>query len=107
MIRIRDISMPAEHDPNQLVFEASRLLRISASKIRGLRLVRRSIDGRKKPDIRWVYTIDVAVEGKVKTVKTKDKTIASTVDSYEKGFTLILSGDEIIRCASGYSNHII
>ena len=63
MIRIRDISMPIEHDPNQLIFEASRLLRISASKIRSLHLVRRSIDARKKPDVRWIYTIDVAVEG--------------------------------------------
>ena len=53
------------------------------------------------PDAEGWYVFDVAVDGKVKTVKTKDKTIASTVDSYEKGFTLILSGDEIIRCASG------
>ena len=33
MIRIRDISMPAEHDPNQLLFEAAKLLKISPSKI--------------------------------------------------------------------------
>ena len=63
MIRIRDISLPPEHDANQLVYEASRLLRISASKIRGLSLVRRSVDARKKPDVRIVYTIDVAIDG--------------------------------------------
>ena len=63
MIRIRDISLPPEHDANQLVYEASRLLRISASKIRGLSLVRRSVDARKKPDVRIIYTIDVAVDG--------------------------------------------
>ncbi len=63
MIRIRDISLPPEHDANQLVYEASRLLRISASKIRGLSLVRRSIDARKKPDVRIIYTIDVSVDG--------------------------------------------
>ena len=63
MIRIRDISLPPEHDENQLIYEASRALRISASKIRGLRLVRRSIDARKKPDVRIIYTIDVAVDG--------------------------------------------
>ena len=63
MIRIRDISLPPEHDANQLLYEASRMLRISGSKIRGLSLVRRSVDARKKPDVRIVYTVDVAVEG--------------------------------------------
>ena len=63
MIRIRDISLPPEHDANQLLFEASRLLRISGSRIRELRIVRRSIDARKKPDVRIIYTVDVAVDG--------------------------------------------
>ena len=63
MIRIRDISLPPEHDTNQLVFEAAKALRISASRIRGLSLVRRSIDARKKPDVCIIYTVDVAVDG--------------------------------------------
>ena len=63
MIRIRDISLPPEHDENQLIYEAARALRISASKIRGLSLIRRSIDARKKPDVRIIYTVDVAVDG--------------------------------------------
>lgn len=63
MIRIRDITMPPEHDPNQLLFEAARALKISGSRIRKLRIVRRSIDARKKPDVRIIYTVDVAVEG--------------------------------------------
>ena len=63
MIRIRDITLPPEHDANQLLFEAARLLKISGSKIRKLSLVRRSIDARKKPDVRIVYTVDVAVDG--------------------------------------------
>ena len=63
MIRIRDIQLPPEHSPHQLTFEAARLLKISNSKVRQLRLVRRSIDARKKPDVKIVYTIDVAVEG--------------------------------------------
>ncbi len=63
MIRIRDILLPPEHNAHQLTYEAARLLKVSSSKIRSLRLVRRSIDARKKPDVRLVYTIDVAVEG--------------------------------------------
>ena len=63
MIRIRDILLPPEHNEHQLSYEAAKLLKISPSKIRAVRLVRRSIDARKKPDIKLVYTVDVAVEG--------------------------------------------
>ena len=63
MIRIRDILLPPEHNAHQLTYEAARALKISASKIRRLQLVRRSIDARKKPEIKLVYTVDVAVDG--------------------------------------------
>ena len=63
MIRIREISLPPEHSVHQLPFEAAQLLRIPNSKVRNLRIVRRSVDARKKPDVRIVYTVDVAVEG--------------------------------------------
>ncbi len=63
MIRIRDIALPPEHDTNQLLFEAAKLLKISGSKIKRLILVRRSIDARKKPDVKLIYTVDVAVDG--------------------------------------------
>ena len=63
MIRLRDISLPPEHNAHQLTFEAAQMLRISNSKIRGLRIVRRSVDARKKPNVRIIYTVDVAVDG--------------------------------------------
>lgn len=63
MIRIREISLPPEHNVAQLSFEAAQLLRIPASKIRKMTIIRRSVDARKKPDVRIVYTVDVAVDG--------------------------------------------
>ena len=63
MIRIRDIAFPPEHDANQLLYEAARMLKISGSKIKGLSIARRSIDARKKPDVKIIYTIDVTVDG--------------------------------------------
>ena len=63
MIRIREIQLPPEHNAHQLTYEAAKLLKISNSAIRRLRLVRRSVDARKKPDVKLVYTVDVAVEG--------------------------------------------
>jgi len=63
MIRIREIAMPPEHNVAQLSFEAARLLKVSPSKVRRVKLVRRSVDARKKPNVYIVYTIDVAVDG--------------------------------------------
>ena len=63
MIRIREISMPPEHSVHQLPFEAAKLLKMPNSKVRGCKIVRRSVDARKKPDVRIVYTVDVAVDG--------------------------------------------
>lgn len=63
MIRIREIALPPEHNPAQLGFEAARLLKVANSKVRQIKIVRRSIDARKKPDVKVVYTIDVTVDG--------------------------------------------
>ena len=63
MIRIREISMMPEHNVAQLSYEAARALKISNSKVRRVKIIRRSVDARKKPDVRIVYTVDVAVDG--------------------------------------------
>ncbi len=63
MIRLREISLPPEHNIAQLGYEASQLLKVPNSKIHKVKIVKRSVDARKKPDVRIVYTIDVAVEG--------------------------------------------
>ena len=68
MIRLRDIQLPPEHNAHQLQFEAAQMLRISNSKIRSLRIVRRSVDARKKPDVKIIYTIDVTVDGNEKKI---------------------------------------
>lgn len=60
MLTIRDISVPARHDPNSLIVLAANALRIPASEIARLEIRRRSLDARKKEDIRWLYTVDVA-----------------------------------------------
>ena len=63
MIRIRDIALPPEHNVNQLQFEAAQLLKVPNSKVRNLKLVKRSVDARKKPDVKIIYTVDVAIDG--------------------------------------------
>lgn len=71
MIRLRDISLPPEHDAGQLGYEAARILKVPGSRIRELTIVRRSVDARKKPEIRIVYTVDVRVEGNERKILQK------------------------------------
>ena len=68
MIRLRDIALPPEHNAHQLQFEAAQMLRISNSRIRQLKIFRRSVDARKKPDVKIIYTVDVAVDGNEKKI---------------------------------------
>ena len=63
MIRIRDIQLPPEHNAHQLQFEAANILGVQNSKIHNLKIVKRSIDARKKPDVKVIYTIEVAIDG--------------------------------------------
>ena len=86
MIRIREITLPPEHNVAQLSYEAARLLRVSPSKIRRVTIIRRSLDARKKPDVRYVYTIDVAVDGSENKILKQSgcKKAAISADKYYK-----------------------
>ncbi len=86
MIRIREISMPPAHNDSQLAYEAARLLKISVSRIKKLCIIRRSVDARKKPDVRIVYTVDVSVDGNEKKIirESKCKRASIAVPSYYK-----------------------
>ena len=68
MIRVREIVLPCGAGEEKLLGEAARLLRIAPSRITELTLARRSVDARKKPDVRFVYTVDVSVAGDEETV---------------------------------------
>ena len=96
MIRIRDIAFPPEHDANQLLFEAARMLKISGSKIKGLSIARRSIDARKKPDVKIIYTIDVAVDGNEQKILRQSgcKKAALVKKEYYKVPKVFLEGEK-------------
>ena len=64
MIRIRDISLSPDQDASHLASAAARLLHIRPQDIRQLDIRRRSIDARKKNDVRIIYTVDVLVKGR-------------------------------------------
>lgn len=71
MIRIRDIIVPMAQDEGALLYLAAQALHIQASQIAQLRVFRRSLDARKKPELRWVYTVDVTLRSGERNVLRK------------------------------------
>ena len=61
MLTIRDLTVPAVHDRSALYWLAARALRVQTSEITRLEIRRRSLDARKKEEICWRYTVDVAL----------------------------------------------
>ena len=84
MIRLREIALPPEHNVAQLQFEAARMLKIPNSKVRQVKLVRRSIDARKKPDVKIVYTIDVKVDGNEQKILRNSKCRRASIPTWER-----------------------
>lgn len=54
----------------------------------------------REPDADGWYYFDLAVNGKVVTLKTQDKKVATSVDAQSAGFGLNLDGDVIKACVS-------
>ena len=80
MIRISQIKIPVEkmqkgeHDDlqSELFAKASAYLRVNSSEIDTMRIRKMSVDARKKPQIFYVYTVDLSLKK-----KEKEKKIAS------------------------------
>ena len=68
MLTIRDIILPYHSDPSMLLYLAAKELGVQASQLTDLNIRRRSLDARKKPELRWVYTVDVTVRKSEKQI---------------------------------------
>ena len=87
MIRINQIKMPYQKQGQEqdiLKNKILKLLKLQPSDIVSFEIVRKSIDGREKPDIYHVYTVDVLVkdEGKIKKSLIKGNISIVNKDTY-------------------------
>jgi len=64
MIRIRDLSLTPDDTLGKLVQLTTKHLQIKDHEIKQLHIRKKSIDARKKQDIRILYTIDVEIKGR-------------------------------------------
>ena len=61
MLKLQNLSLPLDFGPEALRQKAAKLLGISPASIDQVRLLRRSVDARKKSDVRYICTIAVTV----------------------------------------------
>ena len=70
MLRITGIKIRIPHDSKALTEEVRR--RAKGQKPLDYRIVRRSVDARKKPDLYYVYTIDASFKEEKKLLELED-----------------------------------
>lgn len=72
MIRISQIKLPYFQEQDEygiLKNKISKKLKVSETEILGCHIVRKSVDGRERPDIYFVYTVDVQLKNENKISK--------------------------------------
>lgn len=86
MIRIQQIKVPVSATAEDLKNAAAKVIRVNPSDITGFSIFRKSIDSRDKEDVRFVYTLDVSVNGNEKRIIkrcNKNRVSESTFYKYE------------------------
>lgn len=74
MIRVSQIKMPDSHSLEELPARAACLLHIKRNEILSWRIVRKSVDARKKPDIYFIYTVDLEVRDEERILRRNTET---------------------------------
>lgn len=69
MIRINQIKLPVTHDTVQLEQKIKKALKLKADTPFQYQIVKKSIDARKKPDLFYVYSVDVETSDDQKILK--------------------------------------
>ncbi|MCI5754501.1 MAG: hypothetical protein MR033_07805 [Clostridiales bacterium] len=84
MIRIRNLSLTPDEGREALLARAAKRLHVPAGRITGLQLYKKSVDARKKHDVRIIYTVDVTLpdEASVLRLRGGDDVLAASDPVY-------------------------
>lgn len=69
MLRVNQVKIRTEHTGEQLKRKTAEMLGIQTADILGMRILRQSIDARKKPEIFYSYSLEVQVKNEDKVLK--------------------------------------
>ncbi len=68
-ILLNNVSLPVRHTEEMLRKKVAKLLRIRTQELGEIEIVRRSIDARKKPEVKYVYFIGLKLVREAKILK--------------------------------------
>ena len=91
MFRIQNLKLPYHHDDAMLRQEASRMLRIEPEEITALKVMRRSLDCRTKPQIFTVYTVLISCRNE-KKVRTALRRLKNVTEYHETSYRMQITG---------------
>lgn len=95
MIRISQLKLYPNHSELDLLQKIAKTLRISSTEILEYRIKKQSIDARKKPDLLYVYTVDVSVKNETHIIKKTHSGTVSLVQ--EKSYLFPHSGTQTLH----------
>ena len=95
MIRIMKLQLPPDHTEIQLNQKIASVLGIRPTEIFSKRIVKRSIDARKKPEIKYVYQVDVHTDRDSKIVKRLNR--ADILLREKENRPVLHSGIELLK----------
>lgn len=82
MIRIGQLKLQPDHTEKDLLQKIAKTLHISERDVVSYQIKKQSIDARKKPDLKFVYTIDVTVKNETQVLrKQKGNTVSLVKES--------------------------
>lgn len=58
-IRVNNIALKIDEDKNTLIKKVSKKLKISESEIKNIKIIKESLDARKKSDIKYIYCVEI------------------------------------------------
>jgi hypothetical protein len=71
MIRINEVKVPVSHTEKDLEHKICRMLKIHTSDLVSWKIIKESLDARKKPELFYVYTIEAELKNEASVLKKK------------------------------------
>lgn len=92
MLRIGQLKLEPNHTEKELIQKIAKTLRISEKEILSFKIQKQSLDARKKPELKYVYTVDVEVANEQQILRKQKGNAVSPVK--ETPYVFHISGDK-------------
>lgn len=99
MIRVSGISVPLDFDFSQLEELCAIKLRIDRSRLKKVRLSKKSVDARKKTDVHFIISLDIEAKGEEKLLKSLKNAVRA--EKYEYTITNVASSERPVIVGFG------